>query len=63
MLDITDNNLAYWRINLQTRVDGSEAGIQPVPMTIFDACGVFMAFLEARPCWQPWNEVWPEVEV
>ena len=20
-------------------------------MTIFDACGVFMAFLESRPCW------------
>lgn len=45
-------DLKFWRINLNTRCDGSEFGIQPINMNIFTACEIFFQFLEAKPCHQ-----------
>ena len=30
--------------------------VRAVPMTVFEACGVFFAFMEATPCWQRGEE-------
>jgi len=46
----SERNLKFWRINLNTRADGSEYGIQTIQMNYFNAVEVFFTFLEAKPC-------------
>jgi len=60
-----DYNARFWKGHdayiENLRIDCMIAATKTIPMNYFDACGVFMAFLDSKPCWQSRNEVWPEV--
>lgn len=47
----------WWRYTLTLWFVRRDQGT----MNYFEAIGVFYAFMDSKPCWQPLNEVWPEI--